>query len=199
MEPSLSSTEADRLLDIAEAAIAAGLRGGRPSPPVMDGLPRALAEPRGVFVTVLVDGELNGCIGSMESDAALAAETARQAWAAAFDDPRLPRLTEAEFGRAEIEVSVLSPMEPMPAASREDVLGWLRPFVDGLLIAGAGRRAVFLPAVWEKLPDADDFLDHLLHKAGLARGGRSWLAGMQAWRFTADKHSRPVASARARG
>jgi AMMECR1 domain-containing protein len=60
--------------------------------------------------------------------------------------------------------------------------------VDGLLIAAGGRQAVFLPAVWEQLPEPAGFLDHLQLKAGLAPG--RWPPDMQSWRFTASKFRR---------
>ena len=84
---------------------------------------------------------------------------------------------------------MLSPLAPVPAGSRADLLGKLRPGIDGLVIA-AGRRhhGVFLPAVWDELTEPSVFLDHLLLKAGL--DPRSWPPGVRAWLFTAEKFGR---------
>jgi hypothetical protein len=47
------------------------------------------------------------------------------------------------------------------------LLAQLRPGVDGLIIEDLGRRALFLPSVWEELPDRRRFLMTLKLKAGL--------------------------------
>ncbi len=180
--------EAAILLDLAEDAIVDGLRGRPLARPDTNELPPALRERRGVFVTLTVDGELNGCIGTIATDEPLAHAVARCARSAAFADPRLPRLRLADYEGLTIEVSVLSPLAPIPAASRQEVLDQLRPGVDGLQIAAGTRQGLFLPSVWAKLPDPSDFLDHLQRKAGVPPG--TWPPGMRAWRFTAHKLSR---------
>jgi AmmeMemoRadiSam system protein A len=181
----LTVAESELLLDIADAAIREGLIGNNPSMPELDGLPSSLAAPMGVFVTLTVDGELNGCIGTVEADEPLARSTARHAWSAAFDDPRLPKLRASDYEKLAIEVSVLSPVQAVESGSREEVMRRLRPGVDGLLLGTRHSRAVFLPSVWEQLPDRSDFVDHLLRKAGLSGG--SWPEGVRAWCFTATK------------
>lgn len=192
----LSTDEADVLLRVADAAIVAGLHGRRPAPVDTASLPDALRAPRGVFVTLHVDGELNGCIGSIEGTEPLARAAARHAWAAAFADPRLPPLTRADYPRTSIEVSVLSPLTPVPATSRASLAAQLRPHADGLVLGDGHRRAVFLPAVWETLPDPDEFVDRLLRKGGFGPG---WSPSLRAERFTAEVHARtPSSTARPR-
>jgi len=178
----------DLLFEIAQAAILEGLVGRAPPLPSVEALPDTLRAPVDAFVTLTVGGALNGCIGSIDGGRALAVAVAHHAWSAAFTDPRLPRLRAEQFGLLEIEISVLSPLEPLPARSREELLAELRPHVDGLLIAFGPRRALFLPAVWEQLPDPGDFLDHLLLKAGMSP--RSWPGGMAASRFSATRYAR---------
>ena len=136
-------------------------------------------------MTLNVRGQLNGCIGSIEGVEPLGLAVARHAWSAAFTDPRLPPLHRVDYTHLDIEVSVLSPLSPLPADARNDLLGALRPGVDGLLIGAGSRRAVFLPSVWEQLPSADMFVDHLLRKAGLAPD--VWPDDLRAQRFTAQK------------
>jgi AmmeMemoRadiSam system protein A len=171
------------LLDIADAAVVAGLDGLDPPPPDLDSLPPVLREPSGVFVTLLVRGELNGCVGNVSAGRPLALGVARYARAAAFEDPRLPPLHWRDYDFTEIEVSVLSPLTPIEAGSRAELLAALRPGVDGLYLSSAGRASVFLPVVWEQLPDPDDFVRQLQHKAGLAP--ERWPSDMAARRFTA--------------
>jgi AmmeMemoRadiSam system protein A len=180
--------EIELLLDIADGAIVDGLLGGPPAALPVAVLPTALRAARGVFVTLTVDGELNGCIGSIQGVEPLGHGTARHAWSAAFADPRLPALRRVDYGQLTIEVSVLSPLEPMPAMTRSQLLDDLCPGVDGLLIAAGARQGVFLPAVWDQLPEPTMFLDHLQAKAGMQPGW--WPAELRAWRFTAEKFVR---------
>jgi AmmeMemoRadiSam system protein A len=184
----LQDAEAALLLDLADDAIVEGLRHRPAAVPDAADLPPALQEKRGVFVTLLVDGALNGCIGSIDGDEPLGQAVPRLARSAAFADWRLPSLRTSDYPSLTIEVSLLSPLEPVPAASRRQLLDQLRPGVDGLLLEAGPRRGVFLPVVWEKVPDPDDFLDHLLNKAGIRP--RTWPAEMAAWRFTVEKLTR---------
>lgn len=184
----LSTGEAGELLDLADGAIVEGLLGDRPSSPPEAQLPPALRERTGLFVTLTVCEELNGCIGNVEGEEPLGQAAVRNAWSAAFADPRLPALRPVDYEELTIEVSVLSALVEMPVRSRGELLGELRPGVDGLVIGDRSRRGVFLPAVWEQLPEPTAFLDHLEAKAGMRPG--SWDGGMRAWRFTAAKYRR---------
>jgi hypothetical protein len=194
MVPSLSADDLHRLIDIAEASVVAGLEGRRAAAPDLGTLPRSLQRPAGAFVTLTVDGELNGCIGTIEGGEAVGVVVSRLAWDAAFADPRLPALTVADYEALVLEVSVLSPLEPLAAGTSRDLLGNLNPGVDGLLIEAHRRRAVFQPSVWRQLPDPVDFVARLQQKAGLDPHG--WPAGMLAWRFTTVSAHRPAATAR---
>jgi uncharacterized protein len=176
------------LLDIAEQAIVEGLRNLRPTVPVPAHLPNELRRAVGTFVTLNVRGQLNGCIGSIETDDAVAVSVARHAWSAAFRDPRLPALRWVDYDHLDIEVSLLSPLSPILASTRDDLLDVLEPGVDGLLIASGSRRAVFLPSVWEQLPTPEAFLRHLFHKAGLDPA--TWPDDLRAFGFTAEKYGR---------
>jgi AmmeMemoRadiSam system protein A len=184
----LSDADGARLLDIADAAIVDGLRHRVPVAPDLDALPPALREPAAVFVTLEVGDQLNGCIGTISADEPLAVATARHARAAAFGDPRLPVLRPEDHADLSIEVSVLSALEPVAAGSRDELLSALRPGVDGLILAGAGWRAVFLPKVWQRLPHPDEFVGHLLLKAGIPPAW--WPPDTEAARFTVQEWRR---------
>jgi AmmeMemoRadiSam system protein A len=93
-------------------------------------------------------------------------DLAANARAAAFHDPRFAPLTRTELAATTIEVSLLSPITPMPCSREADAVARLRPGVDGVVFECAGRRATFLPRVWETLPDPWAFLEHLKLKAG---------------------------------
>lgn len=179
------------LLDIADRAIVDGLRNTRAAVALPHGLPPELRRAVGSFVSLHVHGELNGCIGSIRTDEPLGESVARHAWSAAFADPRLPALRWTDYEHLEIEVSILSPLTPVEAPSRDSLLGALEPGVDGLLIAAGARQAVFLPTVWRQLPTADAFVSHLFRKAGL--DSSSWPVGLRAHRFTAREITRDAA------
>jgi AmmeMemoRadiSam system protein B/AmmeMemoRadiSam system protein A len=119
------------------------------------------------FVTLTKDGRLRGCIGSLEAARPLATDVAENALGAAFRDPRFPRLAADEWPRCRVEVSMLSAPKRLEFADEADLLAQLEPGVDGLILEAEGRRATFLPQVWESLPDKRAFLAELVKKAGL--------------------------------
>jgi AmmeMemoRadiSam system protein A len=98
----------------------------------------------------------------------------KHALAAALADYRFPPVSPAEVTELEIEISRLTQPEPLEYKNGEDLLKLLRPGVDGVILRDGPRRATFLPQVWEKLPDAAQFLDHLCAKMGAEPG---------AWRY----------------
>jgi AmmeMemoRadiSam system protein A len=181
MEPSLSPEDVDALFALADLGVRAGFA-GQPAPTIApDALHPTLREPWGAFVTIEVDGELNGCIGSIVAIEPLGAAVPQLAWKAAFADPRLPALTPADYPSAEIKVSVLTPLEPVPAGSEAELLANLAVGKDGVVIRSGAANATFLPAMWDKLPEPLTFLRHLEAKAGLRPG--SWPSHMEAWRY----------------
>lgn len=126
-----------------------------------------LRELRASFITLKLDGELRGCIGSLQAHRSLAEDIAHNAQAAAFKDPRFGPLTREEFARITVEVSVLSPAKRLHFANHAELVRSLHPGLDGLILECGGRRGTFLPQVWEQLPDPEHFLAHLKNKAGL--------------------------------
>ena len=197
MEPSrspepLGDDDVGVLLDLADAAIVRALRGEAPMLPALDALPPALRAAAGAFVTLKVRGELNGCVGTVERDEPLGVAVPRLALSAAFSDYRLPPLQPRDRDDLTIELSVLTPLVPMAATSRDELLAELVPHHDGLLIRAGARQAVFLPKVWDDLPAPDDFLDHLWRKAGLPF--RAWPREMETFRFAARTYARAIAA-----
>jgi AmmeMemoRadiSam system protein A len=140
-----------------------------------------LIEPGAAFVTLRRhDGALRGCIGSAVATRPLIADVTQHAFNAAFRDPRFPRLEWLELAGLSLSVSVLTPPEPMQFADERDLLRQLRPGTDGLIIEDQGRRALFLPSVWEELPEPGQFLALLKLKAGI---GDAVSATLRAQRF----------------
>jgi uncharacterized protein len=122
-------------------------------------------------------------MGMLAACRPLAVDVAENACAAAFEDPRFEPLTEEEFEKVEIHISVLSPPEKVTFHSETDLLSKIRPGVDGLILQEGRQRGTFLPCVWDELPDPAQFLMHLKMKAGLPP--RYWSDTLQISRYTA--------------
>ncbi|HJW82637.1 MAG TPA: AmmeMemoRadiSam system protein A [Acidiferrobacterales bacterium] len=169
------------LLAIARSAIAAEL--GEPSPAFTQA--EWLDEPGATFVTLTCAGALRGCIGSLVAERALRADVESNALAAAFSDPRFAPLSAREYRALEVEVSLLSPMQPVTVESEAQALTLLRPGIDGVLLEYGRRRGTFLPQVWEQLPEPRAFLAHLKQKAGLPAD--FWADEIRLSRYTVTK------------
>jgi len=144
-----------------------------------------LHQPGATFVTLTQRGDLRGCIGSLEAWRPLAQDVQANALAAAFRDPRFEPLTAAELPITRVEVSLLTPTEPMPFTSEADALHQLRPEIDGVIFTAGHRRSTFLPQVWEQLPDPASFMAHLKQKAGLP--ANYWGPDVRLERYTVKK------------
>lgn len=181
---SLSRSQQHELLALARQSIQEGLAQGRraPCPEIpADAIPPVR---RSTFVTLLIDGELRGCCGTLNAQWPLAEDVWSNAWAAAFADPRFAPLTPAEYSRVDLHISVLSEPEPMRVADEAELLQQLRPGVDGLVLEMDTARATFLPVVWEQLPDAAQFVRQLKLKAGWAAD--FWSPRIEVSRYTTE-------------
>jgi len=132
-----------------------------------------LARKQAVFVTLNKKDEftgresLRGCIGSLLPVRTLIDDVIYNAQAAAFSDPRFPPLSPEEFEDIKIEISLLSIPEKVDYIDTDDLRKKIIPGKHGVILQLSGRRATFLPQVWEQLPDFDLFFAHLCQKAGL--------------------------------
>jgi AmmeMemoRadiSam system protein B/AmmeMemoRadiSam system protein A len=177
----VSLDEAGRtLLRIARGAIESKLFGAASMPDAA-----WLKQNGATFITLTRDGALRGCIGSLEAARPLGDDAAENAIAAAFRDPRFPPLTAAEWPGIRVEVSLLSSPKPMRFADEADLLAQIRQGEDGIILECDGRRATFLPQVWENIPDKRQFLAELARKAGLP--GEVRLGRCRVWRYKVTK------------
>jgi AmmeMemoRadiSam system protein A len=137
-----------------------------------------LAEPRGAFTSLYLREELRGCVGYILPTCSVFRAVAETARAAAFDDNRFPSVTPEETPHLEIELSILSPAQPIRA--EEIVVGR-----HGLLISWQGRRGLLLPQVpVERVWDRTTFLEQTCRKAGLPLN--AWQEGATIEAFTAE-------------
>lgn len=137
------------------------------------------------FVTLRKNGQLRGCIGSLQAARPLSEDVAHNALGAAFRDPRFPALAADEWLHCKLEVSLLSAPKPFRFADEDDLLSQIRPGEDGLILEAQGRRGTFLPQVWESIPDTRAFLNELVRKAGLPPDTR--LARCKVFRYRVVK------------
>jgi AmmeMemoRadiSam system protein A len=164
--PYHSEGDSRKLLELARAAIVEAVKSRK----ILDEIPHdgIFAERRGVFVTVHVGGELRGCIGTTESDEPLGDAVVRCGVSAALQDPRFAPMREEELAGLEIEISVLSALNPIRAEEIE--IG-----KHGLAISDGGHRGLLLPQVaLEHGLSREQFLEETCRKAGLPRDAWGW-------------------------
>lgn len=183
-ESSTSAQERLHILEIVRRAIAHGLREDRGLPLDPSAHPERLRVRRAAFVTLRRNGELRGCVGSLEPSRSLVEEVAQSAFRAGFRDPRFPPLGADEIDDLEIHVSILSPLEPLTVRSEEELIAKLRPGQDGVLLREGAFQATFLPSVWESLPEARRFVRELKRKAGLP--AEHWSDAITVFRYTTE-------------
>jgi uncharacterized protein len=170
-----SQGERKLLLRLAHRSIEVALQGEKveltaPSP--------HLAEMRGAFTTLHLHGRLRGCIGYVVPTHSLYRTVAETAQAAAFDDPRFSPVTAEEAPDLKIEISVLSPLQPI--RPEQVVIG-----VHGLVVTKDRHRGLLLPQVpvqWQW--DRETFLAQTCLKAGLPAD--VWIHGIDLQAFTAE-------------
>jgi AmmeMemoRadiSam system protein B/AmmeMemoRadiSam system protein A len=172
------------LLDVANTSIAKALEEGHEIPIEPKDYPGRLQMLQASFVTLHIEGRLRGCMGSLEPTEPLVVNVARNAYAAAFRDPRFGRLSSDELPRLEIHLSLLSCPAELQVASEADLLAQMRPGIDGLTLIEGGRRGTLLPSVWKSVVDAREFLIHLKRKTGLA--ANYWSDTIRVERYTAE-------------
>ncbi|MEA1989064.1 MAG: AmmeMemoRadiSam system protein A [Pseudomonadota bacterium] len=161
--------QVNTVFEIAKQAIDLGLNGEVLNESSLNlSVSSKLNEKAATFVTLNKKVELRGCIGSIQAYRTLAEDVYSNAYSAAFRDPRFKPLAEYELTDLDIEISVLTPPEPIEKCfTKSTLLDGLEPYKDGLIISDGINRATFLPSVWEQLPDKEMFVNHLMRKAGI--------------------------------
>ena len=151
-----------------------------PLPRLASDRAETFGEARALFVTLRKHGELRGCIGTLSPDGELGRTVPRFARRAAFDDPRFPPLTPEELAECDIEISVLTPPQPVSSAEEIEVGR------DGVILELAGRSGLLLPQVATEWGfDRERFLAEVTRKAGLFED--AWRdPAAKLWRFQAE-------------
>jgi AmmeMemoRadiSam system protein A len=165
-EQHLTDTDQSFLLSLARQAIENSVHGDSVPPLDESGLSPLLREQGACFVTLTYRGYLRGCVGALEPYQSLAEDVREHAIAAAFQDFRFPPVQANEINDIEIEISYLTRPTILKYEIPAELPKILRPNIDGVVIRDGMRRATFLPQVWEKIPDPEEFLEELCMKMG---------------------------------
>jgi AmmeMemoRadiSam system protein A len=168
MVPEHRLTDDDRafLLSLARKCIENHLNGTSQPSVNVSSLSAILKEPGASFVTLTYKGYLRGCVGALEPYQSLAEDVCEHAIAAAFQDYRFPPVQASEIKDIQIEISYLTRPKPLNYENPSELARLLRPNIDGVVLRDGVRRATFLPQVWEKIPNPEDFLEELCMKMG---------------------------------
>jgi AmmeMemoRadiSam system protein A len=158
------------VISLAKAAILVAL--GQPDSfeleKALDNYP-SLEKKGAVFVTINTKStnHLRGCIGSLQAHRPLYKDIIYNAQSAALRDPRFKPLRIEELDNITLEVAILNEPKPLYYKDIQELEEKITPFKDGIVLSYKGKRATYLPSVWEDLPKFDDFFTSLCHKAEL--------------------------------
>lgn len=175
---------AQELAKVARQALRYAVARGRAPEVALETFPEALRTHMRSFVTLEKGGQLRGCIGSYEAVNPLVRDVVQNAWKAGFRDPRFKPVSSDELADLTLSISLLSTPRIMSISGEQELIDSLVPGRDGLILAGAGKKAIFLPKVWTSLPDPRQFIRQLKLKAGLTAD--AWPADMKAARYTVE-------------
>lgn len=165
----LKDNFSDQMISLAKESIKSGLANGTPVSVNHTQYAPVLKEQGACFVTLETDGVLRGCIGSVISHRPLIEDIVNNAFKAAFEDNRFEPLTQEEFENLTVSISLLSQPKEIHFKTEEELLEKIIPFNDGVIIKDNNLSAVYLPSVWEQIPDKKSFLESLKLKAGMRR------------------------------
>jgi AmmeMemoRadiSam system protein A len=164
----LDEEQRKTLLRVARQSIATVLDGRSPQWNA-DDFDETLRRPAGAFVTLTRDGDLRGCIGSIQAVEPLYKAVASSAISAALRDPRFNPVQRGELDHLDLEISVMGPIERV--MNFDDIVVGR----DGLIVSRGPYAGLLLPQVASEYGwDRETFLDQTCVKAGLPRS--AWRA-----------------------
>jgi MEMO1 family protein len=178
----LDLEQRQQLINIARQSIEQGFTTHQPLKMDLNNYSGELCKTRASFVTLKINNQLRGCIGTTEAIEPLVTSIANSAFNAAFRDPRFAPLNTDEYENIDLSISVLTPQRAIAFTTETELLNQLRAGRDGLTILKGAHKATFLPAVWESILDANNFLAQLKLKAGI----RADEQADKAWRYSAE-------------
>lgn len=134
----------------------------------------------GAFVSLHLEGELRGCMGTIAPVCAhVGEEIIRNAVTACSEDPRFPAVEADELAGLDVKVDVLSPFEAVASPAELD------PARFGVIVEKGGRRGLLLP----RLDGVDSVRQQL--EIACRKAGFQWKdgdEGIKLFRFTVERH-----------
>ena len=171
----------DRLLHVARVSLEEAAIHHRKYIPSRGDYAEDLFDKGASFVTLKINNELRGCIGSLFPREAVVSDVAQNTYAAALSDTRFEPVSAEELKNINISVSLLTGYERVVYRDEQDLLDMLEQGVDGVVIRDGNRQGLFLPSVWKELPDKKEFLQNLKLKAGMSP--TYWSNKIKVYRF----------------
>ncbi len=181
---SLNKPKQNLLLTLAWQSIAHGLKTGKPLAIDLSGYPEELSASKATVVSLAVNNRPQGSFGRLHPIRPLAEDVCENAFAAAFCDQHCQALTESQLDALEITIEIVSPLTALHGATELDLIGQLKPHIDGLLLHAGTHHTFLLPSNWETYPAPFKFMQHLKHKAGLPP--TYWSQAIQIYRFSTE-------------
>lgn len=178
----LSREEQAELKQLVWQALAKAVEYRSPLQPAPPKSP-ALLTPRACFVTLYVDKQLRGCIGTYAAEKSLWQNVCEYSYYSACEDRRFAPLEKEELPDLSFEISVLSELQPLQNDGEQALLEQLQVGIDGLLLKDGYRSAIFLPTVWQSLPTPESFVQALKQKGGWSQ--EYWSDAIKIFRFKA--------------
>lgn len=180
----LTKPKQNLLLTLAWQSIANGIKTGKPLKIDVARYPADFAELRATFVILEYKHSPRGSFGSLRPIRSLAEDVCENAFAAAFCDRHFPSVTDMELEELQIQIDLLSPLQNMVFSSEVELIGQLRPHIDGLVLEDGARHACLMPAHWKTFNNPMLFLQQLKKKAGLPV--TYWSKNVKVSRFTIE-------------
>ncbi len=186
----LEGKEKEYLLKVARQAVELYLKQGRMMELRPADVPHKNLVANGAcFVTLHCDGQLRGCIGTLEAHRPLVFDVIANALCAAVEDPRFMPLCGEDLCRTKFSISVLTAPRQLQVNDADDLLRKLVPHRHGLTIRKGYAYATFLPVVWEQLTNKKEFLSRLCVKAGLDSNSWKKTEDAQFYTYEAEEFS----------
>ena len=149
---------------LALAAVEAYVKEGRVIDVSFTTCEELLGTRAGVFVCIKSNGQLRGCIGTIDpTQGCVAEEIIANAISASSKDPRFMPVDELELPTVEYSVDVLTPPEAINDESELD------PKVYGVIVESGSRRGLLLPDL-EGVDTVEEQVDIARHKAFISTG-----------------------------
>nr|WP_268840316.1 AmmeMemoRadiSam system protein A [Photobacterium iliopiscarium] len=136
------------------------------SAPKLEHYTRKMLQPAACFVTLEVNGQLQGCIGSTIATKPLILEMHNKAIGSAYEDRRFMPLAEDQLNDLSIEVEVLSPLVVQPFTTEADLFEYLSHNKQGVLLTDRHVQTIVLPSAWRRGLSTLQFIQLLKQKAG---------------------------------